>query len=134
MVGTRRRSQSGFLRLGGIFNRMACYRVNRLRPGASKRVLVHKAVCAAGHADQFRMELKGWLHRITVIVRASAWYGWLPTFENVAEALVIHFGRAVEDVAALSETGGKVFRCFCFTCASWTGRGTAHFQMQRLYI
>lgn len=66
--------------------------------------------------------------------RASVWYRWLFTFENVAEALIIHFGRAVEDVAALSETGGKVFRCLCFTRASWTGRGTPHLQMQRLYI
>lgn len=56
----------------------------------------------------------------------------LTTFENVAEALVVHLGRTVEHVAALPETGSKVLRGFGFTRARWTCRGTPHLQMQRL--
>ncbi len=58
----------------------------------------------------------------------------LLTFENVAKTLIVHLRRAVENVAALPKTGGKVLRCFGFTRASWTGRGTAHLQMQRLRV
>lgn len=56
----------------------------------------------------------------------------LLTFENVAKTLVVHLGRTVENVAALPETGGKVLRCFGFTRASRTCRGTPQLQMQRL--
>lgn len=55
-----------------------------------------------------------------------------PTFENVAETLVVHLGRTVEDVAALPETGGKVLRGFGFTRTRWTCRGTPHLQVQCL--
>lgn len=55
-----------------------------------------------------------------------------PTFEDVAETLVVHLGRTVEDVAALPKTGGKVLRCFGLPRARWACRGTPHLQMQRL--